>query len=112
MPDLVSRRTLLGGLLGSAALAPTLGLIFTGTAAGAAATLDPNDPAAKDFAYAADSSKVNAAGNPSHKPGQECRNCGLFGGAAGDAAGSCDVFPGKTVAAIGWCSAWTKKRGA
>lgn len=39
------------------------------------------------------------------KPGSICGNCQFFTAATG----ACTLFPGFSVAAQGWCSAWAKK---
>lgn len=73
--------------------------------------LDPNDPAAKALSYVEDTTKVDAK-NPlaaRHTPDQKCSNCALIQGKDGEAYRPCGIFPGKLVAANGWCSAWVKK---
>jgi hypothetical protein len=109
MIKVISRRTLINHALLAAAAIPALGI---GTSHAAAAPLDPSDPAAKSLGYAVDTSKVDAAANPTHKPDQSCSNCAQYQGKAGDAAGGCSIFPGKTVAGRGWCKVWAKKPGA
>ena len=96
--ETLSRRVLLNQAIAVAALIPAFAL--TRRAIGAAATpLDPADPMAKALAYA----------ETSAKPDQECANCAQFQGRAGDSRAACNIFPGKTVAAAGWCSVWAKK---
>jgi hypothetical protein len=46
---------------------------------------------------------------PKYASGNQCSNCALYQGKAGDASGGCPLFPGKQVASKGWCSAWVKK---
>lgn len=41
--------------------------------------------------------------------GAKCDNCMYVQGEAGQKWRPCAIFPGKTVAAEGWCSAWMKK---
>jgi len=95
-----SRRVLLIQAIAAAALIP--GFVLTRQAIGAAATpLDPADPMAKALSYA----------ETSAKPDQKCANCAQFLGKAGDSRVACSIFPGKTVAAAGWCSVWAKKPG-
>jgi hypothetical protein len=78
------------------------GFVLTRQALGAATPLlDPADPMAKALAYI----EVSA------KPDQKCSNCAQFQGKAGDSRAACAIFPGKTVAAAGWCSVWAKKAG-
>ena len=72
--------------------------------------VDENDPSAAALGYKADASEVDAAKFPQYAEGQHCGNCQLYQG--GDAeAGACAIFPGKQVAAKGWCSAYVKKAG-
>ena len=73
-------------------------------AQGAAADLpqvDPEDATAKALEY------VHASTNPE----QNCANCQLYTGEAGAEWGPCAIFPGKGVAAKGWCKSWIKKAG-
>ena len=43
--------------------------------------------------------------------GAMCSNCMYIQGNAGDENRPCAIFPGKLVAADGWCSAWVKRPG-
>jgi len=61
---------------------------------------------AKALGYAEDVATVK---HPSLKPGSDCANCQFYQGVAGAAAGPCALFPGHSVKAKGWCSAWAKK---
>ena len=63
--------------------------------------LSVDDPAAKPLGYVLESAK----------PDQLCSNCQLYTGEAGKDYGPCQIFPGKEVAAKGWCTAWVKKAG-
>jgi hypothetical protein len=38
--------------------------------------------------------------------GATCANCSLYQGADGSTQGPCQIFPGKSVKAAGWCSSW------
>ena len=40
---------------------------------------------------------------------QTCAGCQLYSGAEGEEWGPCAIFPGKNVAAKGWCKSWVKK---
>jgi hypothetical protein len=71
--------------------------------------VNEKDGQAVALGYAADSTKVDAKKFPKHAATQLCSNCALYSGKAGDAAGPCGIFPGKQVAAKGWCSAYAKK---
>jgi hypothetical protein len=88
--------------VGSAAL-------LAGSQVFAQAMVDEKDGQAAALGYKADSSKVDGKKFATHKPEQNCGNCALFQGKAGDKAGACQLFAGKQVAAAGWCSAYAKK---
>ena len=75
----------------------------------AQAMVDEKDAQAAALGYKADTTKVDNKKFASHKPDQNCANCALFQGKAGDKAGGCPLFAGKKVAGTGWCSAWAKK---
>ena len=79
------------------------------THAQGAPMVNEKDGQAVALGYAADSTKVDAKKFPKHAATQMCSNCALYSGKAGDAAGPCGIFPGKQVAAKGWCSAYAKK---
>ena len=85
------------------------GALASGPALAAAPMLDEADATAKALGYAADSGKVDAKKFPKHAAAQQCSNCTLFQGKAGDASGPCPIFAGKQVAAKGWCSSYVKK---
>lgn len=74
-----------------------------------AARLDEKDPAAVALGYKHDATKADKAKFKNYAAGQTCANCTLYQGKAGDAWGPCQIFPGKQVAAKGWCSAYQKK---
>lgn len=61
--------------------------------------LTEDDPQAQSLKY------VNA----STIDGQNCANCALIQGADGEAWRPCQLFPGKSVNADGWCSVWAPK---
>ncbi len=75
----------------------------------AQAKLDEKDPQAVGLGYVAEASKVDTKKFPKYAAGQNCANCALYQGKAGDVAGGCPLFGTKQVAAKGWCSAWAKK---
>jgi hypothetical protein len=101
------RRTVLkGALLGVAAI-PVAALV--GDRAEAAVILDVNDPQAKSLGYVEDASKVDPKANPNYKPGQICANCMQAQVKAGEKHIPCNIFPGKLVAADGWCKVWVKR---
>lgn len=65
--------------------------------------LELDNPTAKALGYVEDHTKVDAKKYPKHTPEQDCLNCKFYTGAAGAARGPCTLFPGKSVAAKGWC---------
>ncbi len=107
MKETLSRRMLVSGAFYAAALIPALGMIGPAEAAASLPPLDPNDPMAKNFSYATNSAKVDAAANPTHKADQTCASCAQFVAATS----GCNIFPGKSVQKNGWCKAWVKKPG-
>ena len=95
-----SRRALLRQALGLA-LAP-VALARVAPAHGATLPLlSEQDPAAKAVHYVEDASRAKDV-----QAGADCSNCSIYT-AAGDAQGSCSLFPGKLVKAAGWCSSWS-----
>lgn len=70
-------------------------------------TLD--DATAKALGYVEDTTKVDAAKYPNHKPTQDCATCNFYQGAAGSEYGACTLFPGKAVHSKGWCSGFAAK---
>ncbi len=81
-------------------------LAAAGTAS--AAMVDENDAQAKALGYVADAARVDKAKFKQFAAGQNCGNCALYQGGTAP-AGKCALFPGKDVAAKGWCSAYAKK---
>ncbi|KZC30737.1 High potential iron-sulfur protein [Rhodanobacter sp. FW510-R10] len=74
-----------------------------------AADLPPvseSDPTAKALGYVEDATKTT---NAKYKAGDDCTNCQFYtGGATG--RGPCQLFPGKSVNAKGWCVSHTPKK--
>jgi len=68
--------------------------------------LDPADPMAGAMKYTHDASTVDPASRANPAPDQTCANCALIQGNDGDEWRPCQIFPGKAVAAAGWCSVW------
>jgi hypothetical protein len=97
----MTRRTLVQRGLIASALVPVAGFFVSTAAYGESPALDSSDPTAKALGYVTKSTKPD-----------NCGNCSLFQGKAGDATGPCTIFPGKTVASAGWCSGWVKKAAA
>ena len=97
--------SLAGGALGAAAL---IGSLPKTARADDLPHLTLDDPTAQALGYTEDSSKVDAAKFPTHKPEMACANCNFYqGGATG--YGPCQLFVGKAVNSKGWCSGYAKK---
>ena len=73
--------------------------------------LSPDDSMAQAMKYTHDASSVDPASRNNPAPEQNCANCALIQGNDGDAWRPCQIFPGKAVAAAGWCSVWAPKAG-
>lgn len=71
--------------------------------------LSEDDPMAKAMKYTNDASSVDPASRNNPAADQTCANCALIQGADGEAWRPCQIFPGKSVAAAGWCSVWAPK---
>ena len=71
--------------------------------------LSEDDPMAQAMKYTHDASTVDPSARNNPAPEQNCANCALIQGADGDAWRPCQIFPGKLVAAAGWCSVWAPK---
>ena len=71
--------------------------------------LATDDPMASAMKYTHDASTVDAASRSNAAADQTCANCALVQGADGDHWRPCQIFPGKAVAAKGWCSVWAPK---
>src|SRR4051794_27845233 len=69
--------------------------------------LSVKDPAARALGYVEEAAKVDAQKQQSYAAGQICENCLQLAGKDGASYRPCSVFPGKLVAARGWCSSWT-----
>jgi len=65
-----------------------------------------DDPMATALQYVEDATTSAA---PNYTAGSTCGNCALIQGVDGEAYRPCAVFPGKTVAAAGWCISWAPK---
>ncbi|MCW8809105.1 MAG: high-potential iron-sulfur protein [Rhodanobacter sp.] len=64
------------------------------------------DPTAKALGYVEDAAKTT---NPKRTAGADCSNCQFYsGGSTG--RGPCQLFPGKSVNAKGWCISHTPKK--
>lgn len=72
--------------------------------------LAETDPTGAALGYKHDTTKVDGAKYPTHKPEQKCLNCNLIQGKDGDTWRPCAIFPGKAVNADGWCAAYVIKK--
>ena len=101
---ITSRRRFIKLTVSSLAAAPLANTLLSGVAH-AQALIPETDPQAVALGYKADATKAAA-----RKDAQAtCANCNFYSGKAGAADGPCAIFPGKHVAAKGWCTAWAKK---
>ncbi len=75
--------------------------------------LAEDDATALPLGYKIDATQVDVAKFPQRagdaNANNFCDNCALYTGAADSDYGPCSIFPGKAVAAKGWCVAWAKK---
>jgi len=71
--------------------------------------LSADDPMAAAMKYTDDASTVDPSARNNPAADQTCANCALVQGNDGDAWRPCQIFPGKAVAAAGWCSVWAPK---
>ena len=71
--------------------------------------LTTDDPTANALGYVEDTNSVDAARFPNHTAEQKCANCQLMTADGTEEWLPCSLFPGKAVAADGWCSAWVQK---
>lgn len=90
-------------------LMPLAAFALFDTQTAMAVEVDPKEPQASALGYVGDVTKADKAKFSKYATGPMCTTCQLFQGKGADAAGSCPWFPGKTRAARGWCSAYTKK---
>ena len=90
------------------AVAAAGSLVHTGREAAAQdmPKLAEDDPLAVAMKYVHDASKVDPESRPQPGDVQTCANCALIQGAEGDEWRPCQIFPGKLVAADGWCQVW------
>ena len=91
----VTRRKLLGyaATAGAASVFPIVSF--------AQDKVDEADPTAVALKYKHDGASTGAT--------TFCDTCALYTGEAGAEWGGCNLFPGKVVAAKGWCSAYAPK---
>lgn len=107
-----TRRHFLKWAAANAAALPVAGSLLRSrpAIAGEDKHLDEADPAAKALGYREDTTKVDAAKFPQHKPTQDCGGCRYFQGKTGSEWGPCTLFTGKgSVHSKGWCAAYAAK---
>ena len=102
------RRFLLRAAAGTAALVSSVRFAEADEHGPSLPKLDESDPTATALGYRHDSNAVDAGKYPNHSAAQNCANCALYQG-AGQAWGPCAIFPGKQVAADGWCAVWAPR---
>ncbi len=93
-----NRRKMMG-MFGAGAVAVPLTAVVGTLPSRAQDTLpavDPESAQASALQYVAESPD----------PATNCANCTLYQGAEGEEMGPCPLFPGSSVHAAGWCSAY------
>lgn len=93
------RRKFVTFLSAGAAAVPLSALITSLPSHAADALVDESSAQAKALQYVA----------MTPDEGKMCSNCALYSGAADADMGGCPLFPGASVAAKGWCSAYVPK---
>ena len=71
--------------------------------------LEESDPVAAALGYKHDTTAVDAAKYPTHKPEQICATCQFAQAPQADGWVPCTLFPGKSVNPKGWCVSWALK---
>lgn len=66
---------------------------------------EANDPTAKALGYHCEAAKNAARADKT----AFCDGCMFFTANPGGKSGACQLFPGKSVCAKGWCTSWQKK---
>ena len=104
--DVESRRRFLKIAAGTTVVAAVVGGLPRFARAADLPALSESDPMAKALHYVEDGAKSK---DPKHKAGDDCTNCQFYsGGPTG--RGPCQLFPGKSVNAKGWCVSHTPKK--
>lgn len=105
--DIESRRRFLKVAAGTTMAAVVMGSLPRLSRAADAPALTESDPAAKALQYVEDAAKSTSA---KHTAGSDCANCQFYGGGP-TGRGPCQLFPGKSVNAKGWCAGHVAKAG-
>ncbi len=104
--DIESRRRFLKVAAGTTVAAVVMGGLPRFSRAADLPALSESDPTAKALSYVESAAKST---NAKHKAGDDCANCQFYtGGASG--RGPCQLFPGKSVNAKGWCVSHAPKK--
>ncbi len=103
-----TRRTFCKLTVGTVVAAPIVNSTIA-SAGGHLPKIEESDPQAMALGYLHDATAVDGSKHANYADGQVCSNCVLYQGKEGDDWGPCGVFPGKEVAAGGWCTAYNKK---
>lgn len=106
--DKLQRREFVKLAVGSAVVVPFL-TTNQAMAGGHLPRVEEGDPQATALGYKHDSATVDGSAYANHEASQVCSGCNLYQGKEGDEWGPCAIFPGKEVAAAGWCSAFVPK---
>jgi len=101
----VTRRNVIKNLSLAAGLSAALP--WRQTQGAAPPHLDEKDPAAVALAYVENAARVDVKKYPDFVKGSTCENCLQLQGSPGTSYRPCSLFPGKLVAAGGWCKSWT-----
>ncbi len=104
----LSRRRFLGNV---AVAVPVTAITFRQARAQDLPPVELDDPTAQALLYVHDAADVDTS-NPlaaRYEAGQTCDNCVQIQGPDGAEWRPCNLFPGKSVAGAGWCSAWAAK---
>jgi hypothetical protein len=104
--EIESRRRFLKVAAGTTVAAVVMGGLPRLARAADLPPVSESDLTAKALGYVEDASKTT---NPKHKAGDACTSCQFYsGGATG--RGPCQLFPGKSVNAKGWCVSYAVKK--
>jgi anaerobic selenocysteine-containing dehydrogenase len=105
--DIESRRHFLKIAAGTTAAAVVMGGLPRLARAADLPAVSPTDPTAKALDYVEDATKST---NPKYKAGDVCHNCQFYTDANAKPYGPCQLFPGKSVNAKGWCVSHTTRK--
>ena len=107
--DALSRRHFVAGAAAAVAAVPLSGVSRRAHSQDMP-MLQADDPTAVALKYVPNAADADQSLRQSDD--RFCSNCALFAGADGAEAAPCSIFPGKLVAAGGWCSVWAPKPAA